>query len=65
MSGVWDEMSHFRADVLPDDSTHVMNQIHQVLLQNNKKKKKKRKDPDIRIDIISRLHINTTDYGHI
>lgn len=34
MCGVCDEMSHFCAEVFPDDSAHVMNQIYQILLQD-------------------------------
>lgn len=37
MSRVSDEMSNLGAEVFPDGPTHVMNQIHQVLLHGEKK----------------------------
>ena len=37
MSGVGDEMSNLGAEVFSDGSTHVMNQIHQVLLHGQQK----------------------------
>lgn len=37
MSRVGDEMSNLGAEVFPDGPTHVMNQIHQVLLHGKQK----------------------------
>ena len=37
MSGVGDEMSDLGAEVFADGSSHVMNQIHQVLLHGQQK----------------------------
>ena len=37
MSGVGNEMSNLGAEVFPDGPTHVMNQIHQVLLHEQQK----------------------------
>lgn len=37
MSRVGDEMSNLGAEVFPDGPTHVMNQIHQVLLHRKQK----------------------------
>lgn len=39
MSCVGDEMCNLGAEVFPDGSSHVMNQIHQVFLHMKKKKK--------------------------
>lgn len=38
MSCVGDEMCNLGAEVFPDGSSHVMNQIHQVFLNMKKKK---------------------------
>lgn len=37
MSGVGDEMGDLGAEVFADGSAHVVNQIHQVLLQRRQK----------------------------
>lgn len=37
MSGVGDEMGDFGAEIFTDGPTHVMNQIHQVLLHGQQK----------------------------